>query len=331
MHAHTTLPRTSPLAWQNTDEATPTALRILQLLFRSRRLQHPGESCARVPCLACFAPHLQAVRAFIEQQKPIVFVLPAFPAKSPNPRKVLGSLPDLAEQMALRFLHSLGQQIARIYAPGARIIICSTGRVLGDLVSVPDEAVTAYGQELESLMQGLGGSALELFSLEHALHGNFEKMRGRLTARYADPLEQVRERALQEPRIRALFNGLHRLLLEDEGALHPERSPTKALVRSKELACRILQRTTAWSRIIEERYPEAVRLSVYPQEAHAEQLGLSLVRTQDPWLTPWHGVLLEQGEVLTLVRRHEAERLNASLVWRDERPSHFVVDRSPQR
>jgi pyoverdine/dityrosine biosynthesis protein Dit1 len=301
----------------------------VQLLFRSRRLLHPEESCARVACPACYAPHVKAISAFIAQQKPITFVLPSFPAKSPNPRKVVGALPDLAEQLALRFLQSLCEQISRMYVPGARVILCSTGRVLSDLVSVPDEAVTEYRRELESLIEGLDTPAIELFSLEHALHGNHEKMRSRLIARYADPLEQVRERALQEPRVRAMFNGLHRLLLEDEGVLHPERSPTKALVRSKELACRILQRGGAWARVIEERYPDAVRLSVYPQEAHSEQLGIYLVETKDLWLMPWHGVVLEQGNSLTLVKRHEAERLNASLVWRNERPSHFVTDRSP--
>ncbi len=319
------------MAWQNTDEATPTALRIVQLLFRSRRLLHPEESCARVACPACFAPHVRTIQPFIEQQKPIVFVLPSFPAKSPNPLKVVGALPDLAEQVALRSLQALCDQISRMYAPGARIILCSTGRVLSDLVSVPDESVTEYRLDLESLLEGLGSSALELFSLENALHGNPEKMRSRLIARYADPLEQVRERALQEPRVRALFNGLHRLLFEDEGVLHPERSPSKALVRSKELACRILQRGAAWNRVIEERYPDAVRLSAYPQEAHSDQLGLFLVETQDMWLMPWHGVLLEQGGSLTLVKRHEAERLNASLVWRNERPSHFVADRPPSQ
>ncbi len=74
-----------------------------------------------------------------------------------------------------------------------------------------------------------------------------------------------------------------------------------------------------------------MRLSVYPQEAHAEQLGLWLVEASDPWLMPWQGVLLEQGGAHTLVKRHEAERLNASLVWRNERPSHFVAERSPAR
>lgn len=319
------------MAWQNTDEATPTAQRILQLLFRFRRLLHPEESCARVPCPACYAPHLERVRTFVQQQRPIVFVLPSFPAKSPNPRKVLGALPDLAEQVSVHFLQSLCEQISRMYAPGARVILCSTGRVVSDLVSVSDEAVTEYRRELELLIGALPSPALEVFSLEHALHGDAEKMRTRLIARYADPLEQVRERATQDPSLRVLFTGLHRQLLEDQEELHPERSPTKALVRSKELACRMLQRCTAWNRVIDERYPEAVRLSVYPQGAHAPHLGLSLVETRDLWLMPWNGVLLEEGASLTLVRREEAERLKASLVWRNERPSHFVAQRSTAR
>jgi pyoverdine/dityrosine biosynthesis protein Dit1 len=319
------------LAWLNTDEATPTAQRILQVLFRFRRLLHPEESCARVACPACYAPHLERVRALVQQQKPIVFVLPSFPAKSPNPRNVLGALPDLAEQVALRFLHSLCEQISHMYAPGARVILCSTGRVLSDLMSVPDEAVTEYRRELEAFIGELGTPSLEVFSLEHALHGDSEKMRGRLIARYADPLEQVRERATQDPGMKWHFNGLHRQLLDDQEQLHPERSPTKAMVRSKELACRILQRCTAWNRVIDERYPEAVKLSAYPQGAHAARLGLFLVQTRNMWLMPWQGVLLEQGASLTLVRRHEAERLQASLVWRNERPSHFVSERSAAR
>jgi pyoverdine/dityrosine biosynthesis protein Dit1 len=118
-------------------------------------------------------------------------------------------------------------------------------------------------------------------------------------------------------------------MLEDEEVLHPERSPTKALVRSKELACRLIQRGDAWSALLEERFPGAVRLSTHPQPAHSEQLGLHLVRTEEAWLTPWHGVLLETGGSYTLVKRHEAERLNASLVWRDQRPSHFVAPAMP--
>jgi pyoverdine/dityrosine biosynthesis protein Dit1 len=272
--------------------------------------------------------YLDKVRAFVQEQRPVVLVLPSFPAKSPNLQKVLGPLPDLAEKMALRFLQSLCEEISQIYPPGARLVICSTGRIYSDLLSVPDEHVTAYSQALEALIEQLGSHSLAMFSVENALHGGHEKVRSRLIARYADPLEQVRVRAYQTASVRAVFNGLYRLILEDEESMHPERGPTKAMVRSKELACRMIQRGEAWSRLIEERFPEAMRLSIFPQLAHAEQLGIHLVPTRDPWLTPWHGVLLESGGAFTLVKRHEAERLNASLVWRDERPSHFVAPTS---
>jgi pyoverdine/dityrosine biosynthesis protein Dit1 len=243
---------------------------------------------------------------------------------------VLGRLPDLAEQVALRFLQSVCEQISQLYPPGARVILCSTGHVLSDVLSVRDEDVAAYRWELESFLERQEGHRLELFSLEHVFPAiSYEQMRSALTARYAAPLEQVRESAAQEPGARALFNGLHRLMLEDEEVLHPERSPTKALVRSKELACRIIQRSDAWSALLAERFPGAVRLSIHPQLAHSEHLGLHLVRTEDPWLTPWHGVVLETGGTLTLVKRHEAERLNASLVLRDQRPSHFVAPAMP--
>jgi pyoverdine/dityrosine biosynthesis protein Dit1 len=330
MRAYTLPLGTSPLAWQSNDEATPIALRVLRLLFRFRRLHHPEESCARTPCQACFTPHLERVSAFIRQQKPILLVLPAFPAKSPNPSKVLGRLPDMAEQVALRFLQSVCDQITLMYPPGARVVIGSTGHVLSDLVSVRDEDALAYRGELGSLITQLGAHSLELVSLEQALHGSFEKMRDRLSSRYAAPLEQVRQRTVEEPTVRALFNGLHQRLLEDEQVLHPERSPSKALMRSKELACRIIQRDDAWRRLLGERFPEAVSLSIHPQPAHSEHLGLHLMRTGDAWLTPWTGVLLESGGALMLVTRHEAERRNASLIWLDERPSHFVTHPPPR-
>lgn len=39
----------------------------------------------------------------------------------------------------------IGDQIREIYAPGAKVTICSDGRVFSDLVAVTDENVTLYG------------------------------------------------------------------------------------------------------------------------------------------------------------------------------------------
>lgn len=46
---------------------------------------------------------------------------------------------------------------------------------------------------------------------------------------------------------------------------------------------------------------------------------------RDGWLTPWHGVVLDDGDSRYLVKRWDAEQLGASIVWRNGLPSHFVA------
>lgn len=66
----------------------------------------------------------------ISSSEPIRMCLPAFPFKSPNASsKVLGVLPDKAEEFALAHLNGLCAAIAHIYKPGARLMIISDGLV----------------------------------------------------------------------------------------------------------------------------------------------------------------------------------------------------------
>jgi pyoverdine/dityrosine biosynthesis protein Dit1 len=77
-----------------------------------------------------FDSFIPIVRAQVKKQEPIRMILPAFPFKSPNVRdKVLGTLPDLGEQLALVHLNGLCENIARIYEPGADVYISSDGLV----------------------------------------------------------------------------------------------------------------------------------------------------------------------------------------------------------
>ena len=68
------------------------------------------------------------VRRYLEHESTIRLVLPAFPFKSPNKiSKVIGSLPDKAEEVALMHLNSLCVMIKEIHTPGAEISIVSDG------------------------------------------------------------------------------------------------------------------------------------------------------------------------------------------------------------
>lgn len=314
----------------STLDSTQVSSKVLQLLFRYRRIdetlaadtgKEQGSSCA-----ACFEVHQSKVERFIQREEPIHFVVPAFPAKSPNQSKVLGALPDLGEHMALGFLQSLCDYVSHFYAPGARVTVCSDGHVFGDVVGVTDSAVTAYREGLTDLIRGADLTSLDMFGLDDAFGStDYPKLRQILEDDYSSSLETLKESVRNEKDTRSLFNGIHRFMFEDALARRPgEASRTKLRNDSKETAYQTIRRSNAWSRVVAEKFPEAMRLSIHPQPPHSEKFGLQLMRTRDGWLTPWHGVVLDDGVTRSLVKRWEAEEMEASLVWRDGRPSHFV-------
>lgn len=77
-----------------------------------------------------FETFLPVVLGQVSRGEPIKMLLPGFPFKSPNSRdKVLGKLPDLGEELALKHLNGLCENIKAVYEHGAEIHITSDGLV----------------------------------------------------------------------------------------------------------------------------------------------------------------------------------------------------------
>jgi hypothetical protein len=169
---------------------------ILRDLFRHRRLLPGAGACATEPCAQCLALHLPRVQSAIAAGKVIQLVLPAFPCKSANPKKVVGKLPDFGEELALRFLDERCQAIADRYPPGAQLTICSDGRVFNDLVGVQDQDVTAYGSKIAEMIEAMKLSSISLFDLDIVRPGeSYESLRDWLVEKYAEPTTAIMDRA----------------------------------------------------------------------------------------------------------------------------------------
>ncbi|MGM1062184.1 L-tyrosine/L-tryptophan isonitrile synthase family protein [Saccharothrix sp. Mg75] len=278
-------------------------------------------------CVACFEAFQAKIEKFVKHHKAIRFVIPAFPAKSPNRKKVLGALPDLGEHAALDFLQSLCDYVRHFYAPGAHITICSDGHVFSDVIGVDDGTVTAYRKALEEMIRRESWTSLDLFGLDDAFgDAGYPKLRAVLERDYSDTLAQLKGKIREDDATRSLFNGIHRFMFEDAlGMREDVVSKTKLRAESKDSAYQTIRRSNAWSRVVSEKFPDAMRLSIHPQAPHSEKFGINLMRARDQWLTPWHGVVLDDGTNLSLVKRWEAEEVDASVIWRDGRPSHFVA------
>lgn len=327
------------VAYQRTFTPSETAMAVLREVMQCRRAAGPHTCTPEAPCAACTGSHLPKIAAQIEKGQPVTFVLPAFPGKSPNLAKVLGTLPDMAERRALLFLQQLCERIGRIYEPGARVILASDGRVFSTVVGMSDEDVSAYRDELRRMIAQMGLDKISTFNLEELYEGSdFDQMRMQMMEDFAQPLEFFRsavgraardqDASDQDREMHRLYCGITRFLVED--ATFPGQTLSRNAIQKE---CRIrayqvIQHSQAWSGLVEQCFPEAVRLSIHPHGCGSNKLGIHFIETAkgDNWMTPWHAVALEveQGRFI-LTRRSAAQELGARLVVENGLPSHFTL------
>jgi hypothetical protein len=107
--------------------ALTTASKILAIIDRYRLQKSPASVTKADEGALKF---LAVIYTHVKGGSAIPLCLPAFPFKSPNSvSKVLGKLPDRAEDLALAHLHGLCCAIQDTYSPGARLTIISDGLV----------------------------------------------------------------------------------------------------------------------------------------------------------------------------------------------------------
>jgi pyoverdine/dityrosine biosynthesis protein Dit1 len=305
-------------------EVSSTAASALNTMFAHRRLSEPHE-----PCPQCLAPHLPLAMRSIAANEPMHLILPAFPAKSPSPLKVLGTMPDKADEIALDYLGDLCNEIRARYHPGVRLTICSDGHVFSDLVGVVDDVVTAFGDAIGWLIDERGLTSIDTFNMGDVFDGSdHETMRAELCRHYAEPIEAIVERCQSTPSGQALFNGIHRFMVEDRMGVEVDKSKTQIRKEAKERAYEVIRRSDAWGRLLADCFPTALRLSIHPHPPHGGKIGILLGPAQDVWLTPWHSAAVKQHDgAFVLMHRHVAEEQGAHIIESNGRP--YYLEMSP--
>lgn len=309
-------PRSGPSA----DQQARCAAVLATLLPYRRTLDAAGHDSPHD-----FPGQLRQLAAPVAAGEPIVFTLPGFPCKSPNPAKVLGRLPDEGERLALRFLDALCGRIEAVYPPGARVVICSDGHVFSDLIGVPDGDIDAYSDALRALIRAEGLTRLDVFDLREVYGAGLshDDKRGLVDHHHAPALEELRSLTRSDEPARRLYQGITRFLFEDTTRFAGTRSALQRDCRRR--AYGVMRRSRAWGELIAVHHPGAFRLSIHPQPRGSAKFGIRLLEAPDAWLTPWHSCVLEHADGRReLMHRADAERLGRP-VLREGRPSHFVA------
>ncbi|WP_321337137.1 isocyanide synthase family protein [Breoghania sp.] len=306
------------------DLVKTTEHRVFAELFERRNPIAPDQDMSE----RAIAHHVGQIASMVARGEPIAFVLPAFPGKSPNRRKTLSHLPDLAERLALQELSQMCEAIGGIHAPGAVVHVCSDGYVFSDLVHIPDAHVCEYTDELESWSGELYPGRFAYFDLKDAYPAqpDLDRMREMLTEEYGDPVEALSAEVKADPAANAMYRGITRFLYEDYKGMSAfaELSNTAIQKKARATAYRVIQRSNAWSALLAKRYPRAVRLSIHPQGPDSTKFGIKLVPCLDIWRTPWHSVAVKRDGQVYLERRADVEAGACRLMFRNGRPCHFI-------
>jgi len=109
------------------DDFLETSSKILNVIYKYRLTKLPDASDKWAEGTPKF---LTVIYKFVKAGDAVSMCLPAFPWKSANKvYKVLGTLPDKAEEISLARLNTMCTEIGEVYKPGAKLLIVSDGLV----------------------------------------------------------------------------------------------------------------------------------------------------------------------------------------------------------
>jgi pyoverdine/dityrosine biosynthesis protein Dit1/alpha-ketoglutarate-dependent taurine dioxygenase len=272
---------------------------------------------------------IEQLMYFIRSGQPIEMILPGFPCKSPNTRsKVFGCLPDRGEEIALMNLDNFCEQVRKFYAPGCKLIIFSDGTTFSDLIGVSEETQESYNTTLKNLikLRHISWESLDSF---FGSENGYDSLRQEFMSQYCSlDKHQVDALIKNDEQIRQTYQGLKCFLFQDNPwtDCNSPANKKERLKQCGELAKIMIQRNDALTKLLKEKFPHHIRLSIHTQNNAGPKFGVHLIPNDYRCITPWHNVVVKtKDNQEILMKKEEAQKLaNTALVTRNQQPWYFI-------
>ncbi|KAH8127508.1 hypothetical protein FP744_10003361 [Trichoderma asperellum] len=331
--------RTDPLAISQTAaDAGQTSRLILDIIFEYA-LNKFDDSRERLE--GGTQNFLSVIQRFVAAGTRVEACLPAFPFKSANRvYKVLGTLPDKAEELALERLNNMCLRIQEVYPAGARVTIISDGITYNDLLSISDRDTWAYGRCLRDLASKKKFDNIAFSRIKDLLDlplpeklteimyiANCTAFRRELLNKYGKNDLDVDVEIANNPDTKLTYLGYKRFLESDLKYIFPqgpERGANEYKRDCKYIAKQMLIRGYAFAQAIKNNYPNHLRLSIHESVAGLK-LSICLLNTKTGFTTPWHCSVaqLADGEWVSAPMGEFTKDEKMEVVIEDGRPMYF--------
>lgn len=274
------------------------------------------EQVGKVALMAKMAP-------FVLAGQPVEFVMLGYPMKSPNDRdKVIGFKPDLGEEVSLRNFEVFNQAVKAVYGPGVHISIVSDGYIFSDIMDVPDSTVRAYEEICVDMARVAPITWYDMTDF-YSKGVPMQDLREKVMQQFGITAEVLEQRILLDADVQSLYRGMIKFLSLDL-AIKPFDSNSQLHKRAKIVAREMMFRNEAYSKLIQENFKDAVRLSMHPSINNGQKFSFQLIPSPKAWTSPWHSALLVNAEgILETIHRKDAVGAGYELVQKDGRPYYF--------
>lgn len=264
---------------------------------------------------------IQKFAAF-KQTEPIEFIMLGYPFKSSNQRdKVIGTLPDLAEEVSIDQFKRFGAELQQVHPAGARFNFISDGLVFNDQLEIPDSTVDAYADAMRDMTRG---TPMTLMSFREFYNQPLPTAREKLTEQFGIGPVELEKRILFNPNVNALYRGMKHFMEEELAAREFPSKRARERAAGK-LARSLMFRNEAYSALATHTFPKAIRLSMHPTTNNGEKYSIQLIPSPKAWTSPWHCALVVHSDgVLETIHRADADRLGYTLVYHNNRPYNYV-------
>ncbi|KAF8886930.1 Pyoverdine/dityrosine biosynthesis protein-domain-containing protein [Infundibulicybe gibba] len=294
----------------------------------------------------------QVLSRYIERQETIEIVFPAFPFKSPSDKKVLGAVPDLAEELVLRRLESLAQALEDYHKPGVVIRIVSDGIVYGEILRQSDAVLYQYNAGLRVMISELSLTHITFVRVIDLLDTSSKPSTDDMTEEeYVSSIPSVRKRFLNHtvPGFNVdtalekdygtlmTYRGYLKFLTADlEGTSSMKGPNGERLTRKSQervrrrIARAMLENGAKFSDLVAKRFPDAIRISCHAHNNSGPKFAFSMFPGTSAG-SPWHNTVIEREDgSLSIGHFSSFDPSTYEIVHRNGRP-YYLREHSSAR
>jgi len=265
------------------------------------------------------------VEGFVNKNEPIMFFMLGYPFKSLNKRdKVLGTLPDLTEEVSLKNFARFNDAIKTVYTPGVQIHIASDGYVFNDILGAFDATVRQYEEITKAMCIGTPVFIHNLTDFYSSNLGRLSDIREKLMMQFGPSEELLQHRILNEPDTTMLYRGMS-IFMEEELAIKEYDSRNQMHKAAKILTREMMRRNEAFGAMVQHEFSDMVKISMH-NSTNVKKLAFNLYPTAViPHGSPWHvSMLVKADGTMETIKRKDAESAGHQLIYKDKQPYYFL-------